>query len=195
MYEDPKPPTPTERRSTFFAALTGRKGAEVSGKSTNIVGMLQTLFPKEGKIDTRRAAERLGVSQRTVQRWAKGEQKPKADNLATLNKRARQAATTKAGRAAAVKSQAQGKLARQGAKITIRGHQGVPGNNAHGDTYTRFRSATMKMTPEQMQDLYIAYAEHGDTGLHDFLEQQYSENYGAGQWNMDFISNIDLNEI
>lgn len=195
MYEEPKPPTPSERRSTFFAALTGRKSAEVSGKSDNIVGMLQTLFPKEGKIDTRRAADRLGVSQRTVQRWAKGEQKPKADNLATLNKRARQAATTKAGRKEAIKAQLHGKLARQGAKITIRGHQGVPGANIHGDKYSRFRSATLKMTPEQMQDLYTAYAESGDTGLHDFLEQQYTSNYGAGQWNMDFINQIDLTEI
>lgn len=196
MYEDPKPPTPTERRMAFFSAMTGYRNADVTGKSENTPAMLRTLYSRpDGKVDTRQAAKALNVSQRTVQRWIKGEQKPKTDNLTRINRAARQAATTKAGRKKAIRSQLNGRLAQRGAKITIRGHQGVSGNNAHGDSYARFRAATLKLTPEEVQDLLHAYADHGDTGLHDYLQQQYSENYGAGQWNMDHINTINLNDI
>lgn len=196
MFEEPKAPSPTERRGSFFSALTGRKDAEVSGKSDNTMGMLRTLFSKsDGKINTRQAAKDLGVSQRTIQRWVKGTQHPKTDNLARLNTKSRQAATTKAGRRKAVAQAHNGKFSQKGAKITIRGHQGVPGSNANGDKYARYRAATLKMTPDEMQDLMHAYAETGDAGVHDFLQQHYSNNYGAGEWNMDFINKIDISDI
>lgn len=196
MFEEPTAPKPTERRSLFFGALTGRADADVSGKSSNVTGMLRTLYSRpDGKISTKDAAKGLGVSQRTIQRWVKGEQAPKAGNLGKLNTAARRAATTKAGRKKAVQAQRHSRLAQRGARLTIRGNQGVPGSNRHGDSYTRFRSASLQLTPVEYQNLLDAYAEHGDAGLQSYLETEYTDKYGAGTWNVNFISELELRDL
>lgn len=196
MFEEPTAPKPAERRSLFFGALTGRTDAEVTGKSGNVAGMLRTLYSRpDGKISSKNAAKDLGVSQRTIQRWVKGEQAPKAGNLDKLNTAARRAATTKAGRRKAVQSQKHSRLAQRGARLTIRGNQGVPGSNRHGDSYTRFRSASLQLTPVEFQDLLDAYAEHGDTGLQQYLQDEYTNKYGAGTWNVNFISELELHDL
>ncbi|MEA5457318.1 XRE family transcriptional regulator [Sinomonas sp. JGH33] len=196
MYGDPNPPSADERRTTFFAAITGHEHAEVSGKSTNVGEMLRTAYSRpDGTVDTRAASKALKVSQRTVQRWVKGTQAPKGENLSKLQKGSRKAATTKAGRAQAVQKQKKSAFAQKGAKLTIRGNQGVPGTNVLGQTYKRFRNASLQLTPQEYQDLLDAYAEGGDSGIHAYLESEFSAKYGAGAWEMTYISEINFSEI
>lgn len=51
--------------------------------------LLAAFRRKDGTLDTRRAADELGVSQRTVQRWAKGQTRPKIQHQDTLRKSVR----------------------------------------------------------------------------------------------------------
>lgn len=200
MWDDVEAPDPSDRRSLFFKAMTGREAAAVSGsKSESILDMLKTVAHRpNGTVDTKRAAQELGVSQRTIQRWVKGTQKPNLQHGKTLQKKSRQVASTKAGRKKAIQESLKGsrkRMAQRGAKITVKGMQGVSGANSMGDDYKRLRSATLNLTPDQMQDLMHAYAETGDRGIGEYLEKLYSDNYGAGQWNMKWINEINLKEI
>ena len=96
-------------RNTLFAVLTGRQG-DVSGKAGGDVrGMLMAVGGSSTRtksgIDLTAAANKLGVSRRTVERWVKTAQtgtgqRPSAPHAKALAAKARQAATTKAGRKA-----------------------------------------------------------------------------------------------
>ena len=61
-------------RGTVFQALTGQTGADVSGTTTgDLLGQIRAIGGSSARtrsgIDLTRAATRLGVSRRTVERW------------------------------------------------------------------------------------------------------------------------------
>ena len=96
-------------RTSLFSMLTGRQ-ADVSGQvGGDVRGMLMAVGGASSRtksgIDLTRAAGKLGVSRRTVERWVKtaqtgSGQRPSSQHAKTLATKARQAATTKAGRKA-----------------------------------------------------------------------------------------------
>lgn len=78
----------TEAAAELFEAFTGDQ-ADVDDISDAITELYGT--NSRGGPNTREAAEQLGVSQRTVQRWIKGEQAPSARNAPAVEDAKREA--------------------------------------------------------------------------------------------------------
>ncbi len=171
-------------RSHIFSALTGKK-ADVSGKSDgDLRGMLMAIGGASSKtksgIDLTRAAAQLKVSRRTVERWVKtaqtGEgQRPSAAHAKTLTTKARQSATTKAGRRAALKrSSVRRALTSRGGIITIDGRQGPVSRD-----YMRSRAVTLDLDPDQAAAMMDAFEEGGEKGFMDWARSHWDEEYVA----------------
>lgn len=180
------------QRRALFEAITGKSGADVSGQSGNVAGMLQTVYgtTRNGQqvVDTREAAKRLGVSQRTVQRWMSGQNKPAGDHLKALQKRSRQAVTTKRGRERAVKRSAAAQAVKgDGVRVEVSGMQGPK-------DYARDRRSGQKLSPDEYQALLEAYAAGGDNGALDFLQAVYSEKY-VDNWEFGAVSSFRINGL
>lgn len=183
-------------RSALFAALTGREG-DVSGQPTGDVrSMLAAAYGPgpRGGINTRAAGHDLGVSQRTVQRWVAGEghqrNRPSSTHLQTLAGKARQAATTRRGRRAALTGARSSPATRYGAKLSIRG---VQGPTAAGREYRRPRQIMLQLDPDAVNDMLDAYEARGDKGLVGWLETYSSDTYVDG-WGFDSIEHLDLDD-
>ncbi|ACZ32409.1 hypothetical protein Xcel_3410 (plasmid) [Xylanimonas cellulosilytica DSM 15894] len=170
-------------RSTIFSALTGRS-ADVSGKADgDLHGMLMAVGGASTKtksgIDLTRAAKALGVSRRTVERWAVtaktgAGQRPSAQHSKTLSTKARQAATTKAGRKAAMaRSNLRKQVTSRGARVTITGDQGP----IIGADYRRRRSTTLDLDPDQAAAMMDAFEEGGEKGFMSWANDFWGEEY------------------
>ncbi|MEV6774413.1 terminal protein [Nocardia sp. NPDC051030] len=192
------------RRGALFRGLTGRKSADVSGtagETPNLKAMLLAAYgpgKRGGEIDTRAAAKGLGVSQRTVERYVKGEiRNPKPGTLTKLETASRRAATTKAGRARAIEAMRNSpegkKLLKYGGSITVTGRQGAEGGDGW---YIRHCARTMPtdlstIPPDQIDGLWSAYVDGGDKGASDYLHGLADEHY-LNSWTYETISDISI---
>lgn len=185
-------------QSEFFGKLTGRRGADTSGRpgSTNLKAQLLAAYGpgKRSEINTAAAARDLGVSRRTVERWLapEGRQriaKPRAETLKALAHKAKRAASTQSARRAAMstmRSSKQGKaLAKYGAKIRIDAVQG-PGPRE----YARDRLITLALTPDQVEAMWNAYERGGDKGMTDWMNKR-AQDY-VGGWEFFQINSFDV---
>lgn len=170
-------------RSTIFSALTGKK-ADVSGKADgNVSGMLMAIGGSSTKtksgIDLTRAAKSLGVSRRTVERWFKTSQtgsgqRPSPQHSKAMATKARQAATTKRGRRAALgASNVRKHITSRGARITISGEQGP----IIGSDYRRRRTTTLDLDPDQAAAMMDAFEEGGEKGFMTWANNFWDEEY------------------
>jgi hypothetical protein len=184
----------TDLRSNFFGTITGRHGADVSGGG-NVGSMLLAAFgPSKrdaSRPNTAAAAKSLGVSQRTVQRWLAGagheRQKPKATTLAKISKRARQASTTKAGRARAV-AQTFGKKLPTGMRMKVYGMQG-PGD----PSYDRLRTVNFDLDDPNLSKGFLnAWVDGGDQGALRWLSDNAEETYGMDGWHFGRVDDVDM---
>lgn len=187
-------PTPEDaaQRQALFEALTGNAGANVTGTSNDVAGMLRTVYGTtrhgQATVDTREAARRLGVSQRTVQRWIKNENQPSPDHLKALRTRSRQASTTKRGRARALKrALASAPRPQAGVRVEVAGFQGPK-------DYGRDRLSRQKLNPEEYQELLDAYAAGGDQGALTYLQGIYDEKY-VDNWQFGSISSFRVDGL
>ncbi|UQN31787.1 hypothetical protein [Brachybacterium kimchii] len=176
----------------IFQGLTGRQGSPTGG---SVRSMIVAAFgtTSRGGPNTRAAAQELGVSQRSVQRWIAGEDrkqrsKPRADHLSTLRTSARQAATTKKGRKASL-DKARSRFAnRKSARLTTHGMQGPEGG---GTGYSRQRTVTVELGANDIDAMFDAYEKGGDAAVTQWLEQHHSANYVPG-WTFEGIDTIGI---
>lgn len=183
-------------RSVIYRGITGRRDADV-GELTNVMGMLQAVYgygPRGSKVNTKVAAEALGVSAATVRRWANGSQQPSPDHLKAIKTAARRAASTKAGRRAATQVFRNSERGRKalaggtgGARIHIGGYQG-PENYA----WERDRDVSSDpLTPAEIEGLLRAYEDGGDKGLLNYLADIMDPRYMHGSpWEFATISDF-----
>lgn len=180
-----------DTRNAFFRALTGSSSADVQGGS--VKGMLIAAFggsKKDGaRPDTAAAAKGLGVSQRTVQRWlaAEGHQRqaPRATTLKALSTKARQAASTRAGRARAIAGVRQ-QLTKRGFQLQIAGVQGPQA----GPGYMRLRTTGMNLDDPQVAAGFLdAWERGGDAAAQRYLidQQVYYDS-----WAFESIEDISI---
>src|SRR3546814_10083193 len=112
----------------LFESMTGRTGDVSGAAGGSLTEKLQAAFgpgKRGAPVNVKAAADALGVTPRTVQRWISGQiRTPKADHSKALTRMARQAATTKAGRKAAMASRRGDRASRFGATVRIQGTQG-----------------------------------------------------------------------
>jgi DNA-binding transcriptional regulator YdaS (Cro superfamily) len=175
--------------NTFMRGISGRSQADSSSTGSPL-GKLQAAFgrgPRGGAVNTRQAADALGVAPATVRRWANGTQQPSPDHAKALTVAARRATSTKAGRRALIddfRNSAKGKAAMtQGSLTTIRvaGYQGPSGQKARKDDYCRERVTPLaKLTPEHIEAMLRAYEQDGDEGLHRWMTDAAQEKDPSG---------------
>lgn len=184
-------------RQTYFVAISGRRGADVSNQS-NTKGMLLAAFGRGARgaaVNAKAAAKKLGVAVSTVRRWASGKQKPSAAHLDALQTASRKAATTKAGRKAATndfRASTQGRAALAGGtSLWISGNQG-PGGNVD-DQYTKDRTIRQSIDVDDVQAMLRAYEEGGDEGLHAWMTQLIGDKYLA-DWGFISIDDFGFGE-
>lgn len=184
------------RRTALFRALTGNTNANVGGG--DVAGMLRTVYGTtrrgEFRVDTREAAQRLGVSQRTVQRWLKSTHAPAPDHFKALQTKSRQAVTTKRGRARAIRRATTGinaEARQKGASVRIAGNQGPAGGDA---SYARDRVTARNLSPEEYEDLLNAYAEGGDAAALEYMQSVWNEKYVDG-WAFNSVHDMRLGEF
>jgi hypothetical protein len=176
-----------ELRGKLFTALTGRTGA-VGG---SLVDQLSAAFgpgARGARVNARAAAQALGVSTRTVQRWVAGDSKPKPANAQAVRRRARQAATTKAGRRSAMATARGDRASRYGARLHITGTQGPL-------DYERYRrTANLDLDPAMVEQLRDAYEAGGDRGVVDWATGALDQNY-VSDWNIVSIDDIRFDSM
>jgi DNA-binding transcriptional regulator YdaS (Cro superfamily) len=182
----------TALSNTFFRRMSGRREADVA-EGASPRGMLQAAYgrgPRGGAVNAKAAAQDLGVSPRTVRRWAAGTQQPSPDHLKALQTSARGATRTKSGRRAATadfRTSPQGSQAlRTGSKLWISGEQGVGG---YDQGYARDRRVATDINPEELEAMLHAYEESGDRGLREWMTGIFDDKYVAG-W--DFVTIDDF---
>lgn len=181
-------------RNPLYQALTGNKGADVSGKGDDVLGQLRAIGgtsrrTKSG-IDLTAAAKKLGVQRRTVERWvaaAEGKrgQKPSGGSAKKLAKISRQAASTKAGRRAAVGGW---RSAGGSARISITGLQGPA---KAGRDYKRQRTTTLVLDPDQVEAMMDAYENGGEKGFMSWATKHWDDEY-LPDWGFDDIDDIGI---
>jgi transposase-like protein len=174
-------------RGKVFAALTGM-AADVSGSPDgDLRGMLLAVGGTSSKtrsgIDLTAAAAKLQVSRGTVERWVKTAQsgtgqRPSATHLKDLAKRARQAATTKAGRKAIrAGSNLSQAIASRGARLTITGYQGPVDS---GKDYLRDRTTVMVLDPADAEAMMDAWEAGGEKGFISWATDYWQAEYVPG---------------
>lgn len=185
-------------RNKLFTAITGRK-ADVSGKAGgDLKGMLLAVGGSSARtrsgIDLTKAASKLGLSRRTVERWVKAAdtgqgQRPSPKHAKSLATKARQAATTKAGRKAALAGSTLRKsIASRGARISITGNQGP---RAAGVDYLRFRTTMLELDPEDAAAMMNAWENGGEKGFVSWATNHWDRDYLA-DWRFDDVDGIDI---
>jgi hypothetical protein len=177
-------------RSRLFASLTGNQG-DVSGEvGGDVRGQLLAAYGTgaRGGLNTRAAAKDLGVSQRSVQRWVRGENRPSGTHQQALAKRSRQAATTRAGRRRSLSHARQRRETRYGGRVSVSGDQGPI-----GEEYHRPRTVSQALDPDAILDMYAAYEAGGDKGLVSWIEGYFSEHY-VDEWDIGSISGFTIDD-
>lgn len=183
--------TPTFREKVF-GFVTGRRGA-VGSSSGDVTAQLISAYGTSRRDptrpDTAAAAKALNVSQRTVQRWVKGGGL-RPDHAKKVETQARQAMTTKRGRARAMKAaKATGASDRPPGKnaITIGGVQGAQSSI---DENYRDRDTSVRVTDDDIASLQDLWVEHGSEGAADWLHAHYDEHY-VEDWHFTDVEDID----
>ncbi|MGC5225408.1 hypothetical protein ACPW96_22825 [Micromonospora sp. DT81.3] len=174
--------------AAMFEGLTGQKLPDVSRDTRS---MLRFLFPGPSDrfpIATKLAAEKLGVSQRTVQRWSRGAQTPRTEITKEITKRVRQAVTTKRGRAQLAKRMT-AQLPNKIRTIRVQALQG-PSSDPLDKDYVTDRYSNFEMSPDEQQRLYDAWVQGGDTAATDYLAGLYDTRYVDG-WQFHGIKGVD----
>ena len=181
-------------RSKLFSALTGRD-ADVSGKpGGDLRGMLRAVGGTSARtksgIDLTAAASKLGVSRRTVERWVKASQtgqgqRPSPAHAKALAKRARQAASTKAGRKAAIAARRQA-ITSRGARLSITGEQGP-----HSRDYMRPRTTQLDLDPEHAAAMLDAWENGGEKGFMGWATSHWGQDY-LDDWRFGDVDAVEL---
>lgn len=185
-------------RSKIFSALTGRT-ADVSGKTGgDLRGMLMAVGGPSSKtrsgIDLTNAARSLGVSRRTVERWVRtaqtgSGQRPSATHATSLAKQARQAATTKAGRRAALATSSMRQaIGSRGARLTVDATQGP---HAAGQDYMRRRVTQLDLDPADAEAMMTAWENGGEKGFMSWATSHWGSEY-LDDWKFGSVEKIEL---
>lgn len=158
--------------SKLWAAV--RKAPE-RGRTPN--EMVADLFgtTRRGTPNTRAAADELGVSQRTVQRWLKQGRLParsRTDAAERLQRAHNRWKNTPTGRQAAISPRREARLRRQGTTMRFLGTVTISSDK-------RRRSTTVQVTGDQMGRILDASLSGNDAAAHRELEDAFGQAFGG----------------
>lgn len=162
-----------------------RKGPERAADAAQMVTDLYGVTPR-GKPDTRAAAQDLGVSQRTVQRWLQRGLLPSrsrsggAERLASGHQGWRQ---SPAGRRAALSPRREARLRNKGTTIRYLGVITISADR-------RRRSAVVPLDGERMGRILNQILAGNDAAAHRELEDAFGDRFG-GSVTLSDIDSLD----
>lgn len=187
----------SDLRGKLFTALTGRDG-DVSGQTDgDLRGMLMAIGGASGRtksgIDLTKVAASLGVTRRTVERWVKTEQEgtgqhPSPEHAKSVATKARQAATTQAGRRAALADSNMRQAFSRGARVSITGPQGP---SADGKNYMRNRTTQLELRPEDAEAMMDAWESRGEKGFLAWATSYWGAEY-LEDWKFDSADDVRI---
>lgn len=155
-------------RSVGDALTRGR-----AGSPPDIPGAIEYAYGtgRGGRPNTRAAAEALGVSQRTVQRWMKA---PPAHSAGVdeLHRQAQAAAESPERRRQALNPRRAARIRASGAQVKFSGMTVVSHDR-------RRRDVTYRFTGEQLAPVVDAYLEGGEAAGRAALTDVFREHYGG----------------
>ena len=166
-------PDAIAQRNAVFRFFTGQDYSAVSSSPTNMLRYLYAGKTDRHPIDTKTAAARLGVTQRTVQRWIKGDSHPRPELLKKLTDRTRQTVTTKRGRTQLAK-RAKDALPGDRRTLIVHGVQGLS-SDPQDMGYNRNGNSYIHLTDDEQRGLLDAWGNGGDTGALSYLEGIYAQ--------------------
>lgn len=176
---------PTDAERKIWSAITGKRAAD----RDDVPAMLQTVYgtTRAGNVDAKAAAKRLGVSQSTIRRWAKGQGRPDAKSLRTMR-----ANTTRSMRSQKGAQLDSGKAARwttQGARVSITGNQGVrtPGRDYIRSGY----SITYDLSPDALKTVLNAWSTGTSDDVRAAIAAALGDEYVDG-WAVDTIDQLSI---
>ncbi len=181
----------------LFEAFADTDRTETSGAGQDLLGMLRTVGGASSRtrsgIDLTKVAQRMKVSRRTVERWARaGEtgqgQRPSAEHFKGLTRRSRQASTTQRGRKATVRNSGLRGSFSAGASVTIKANQGP---TAAGKEYRRLRTTNQDLDPEEAQAMIDAWEQGGEKGFLAWASNRWDSGYLEG-WGFDSSEGISI---
>lgn len=122
----------------------------------------------------RAVAERLGVSTRTVQRWAKGTNKPRPRHAAGLRDLGRSREVR-----SALNPAKRRKLTTKGARMRMQSYQGpLRGPSGGAGDYRRERTVLVDLGPELMERVYEAWENGDDDEAAEILAEYMTDQRG-----------------
>ena len=181
----------------LFRVLTGSGEADVSGRGANLRGMLRAIGGSSARtrsgIDLTQAANRLGVSRRTVERWVRSEdtgqgQRPSAQRLQALQRVSRQVASTRAGRRGAIQAARAARRFSRGARVSITGEQGP---KYPGKDYKRTRTTQLDLDPGAAEAMLNAWERGGERGFLSWATQHWGSEY-VDDWDFGRVDGVEV---
>lgn len=190
---DDRPAFNAQLRQTLWAGLTGRAGDVTGAPGADLRATLQAAFGegrRAGSVNTRAAAQGLGVTQRQVQYYLSGQRRPGAATRDRIAAAARRAATTQRGRRTATAAVRRSPLGRTGARLTVRGKQGPI---RAGTAYRRDRRVDVDLPRDDLDALLSAYEQGGDRAAVDWLSGYLDAAY-VDNWSFENIDGLQLGD-
>lgn len=146
--------------------------------------MVQDLFgvTARGTPDTRAAAQQLGVSQRTVQRWVKQGMPRRSSAADGLGERHRAWRDSAAGRRARLSTRREARLRNKGTQMVFYGKIRVSSDE-------RRRATTLTIGPERMAQILDAALAGNDQDALARLEDAFGDAFGGS------VSLVDIEQL
>lgn len=171
--------------ATAFSFLTNRPAPGSGDRTAQMIAAFGRSPRDPARPDVAAAAQKMGVTRRSVQRWLSGGGMSRA-HTDRLNRDARQAMTTKRGRAAVAKAQGPLRPPPGANGVTLKGVQGVVSDLA---AHFRHRDTTVQLSEEDLDRLQSLWVEHGTQGVEAFMQQQLDRRYVSG-WQVESMDDL-----
>jgi predicted transcriptional regulator len=171
------------KRATADALYNGisRKGDPSRGTPAEMVASAEKVFGSKKAV-----AEKLGVSERTVQRWAAGDGKPRFGNARKLKGFVRDDPDM---RRAQLSSLREARIRNQGSKVKAKGEMGV---KAAGKKYRRNREIEAELSGDAMAEVMEKWLQGDDAGALEALNEALGSEYVGGFELADVLEGLEF---
>jgi hypothetical protein len=161
---------PISPQSAVSRAVTRKARPFGTGRAADQTRRLEAAHGRQG------AAERLGVSERTLRRYRAGGTPSKA-NAARLAEETRSSPEV---RRQALGERRESRMRSKGAYVRMAGQIGAGGDPRYRRRRVIGATSPIHLSGEQMDAILDAYAEGDDLAAAEFLRQALDEEYAAG---------------
>src|SRR6476660_4017891 len=158
----------------LFDALAGTPAPTAPTVREQITNLYGT--GPRGNPNTRAAAEDLGVSQRTIQRWISRDQPPASPSGQQMVRQHASWTDSPAGRQTRIPAAREQRLRQPGTTMTLKGKVFVSPKDRRNNIT---RTVTVAVTGDQIAAILDASLAGNDQAAHDALEDAFADAFGG----------------